>query len=226
MQFYPIQYWQDLLSWAAQRIVPTPLTVVDIGCGNGNLIECIKEIYTETSIFGIDLSEESFEFAQERFKENKNIYFKVGSLDELPFEDRSVDLVTCTEVLEHTFPETFVKSFAEVRRILKEGGYYLASVPFEEKLVLVCCPECGSVFTPYQHMLFEITHDDISRLLFENGLEPIDFYTSLDRSQPKNPIKRALKPVIIKWLPGLASRIFPRAGVSGFLARATMKLRG
>ncbi len=68
-------------------------------------------------------------------------------------------------------------------------------------------------------MLFEITHDEISRLLSRNGLTVVEFYQSLDRSQPANPAKRVLKGGIIKYLPGIAKRIFPKAGVSGFLAR-------
>ena len=135
------------------------------------------------------------------------------------FEDSSVDLLTCTEVLEHTFPEVFRQSFSEVKRVLKKDGYFLASVPFDEHIDFVCCPGCGSVFTPYQHMIFEITHGDIQRLLADNGLELIEFYQSLDRSQPRNWLKRELKPFLIKWLPKFSTRIFPKAGVSGFLAR-------
>ena len=164
-QFYPIEYWEDLLAWASQRIPTTPLTVVDIGCGNGNLIECVSKIYKDARIYGVDLSEQSLEPAKERFRKSQNIQFKVGSLDQLPFEDGSIDLITCTEVLEHTFPEIFTKSFFEISRVLKKGGYYLASIPFDEKINVVCCPECGSVFAPYQHMIFEITHAGISRLL-------------------------------------------------------------
>jgi ubiquinone/menaquinone biosynthesis C-methylase UbiE len=223
-QFYPIEYWEDLLAWAAQKITTRPLTIVDVGCGNGNLIECISKIYGDVSIYGVDLSDESLEPAEERFKEHESIQFKVGSFDRLPFDDGSIDMVTCTEVLEHTFPTTFNKSFSEVSRVLKNGGYYLASVPFDEEAIFVCCPGCGSVFTPYQHMMFEIGHDDISRLLSGKGLELIDFYQSIDRSQPINRIKRLLKPIIINWLPGIAKRIFPKAGVSGFLARATTNL--
>jgi len=216
-------YWEDLLAWSAQKVTITPLTIVDVGCGSGNLIECIRSIYRDKSIYGVDLSEQSLESAKERFKKDKNIHFKVGTLDQLPFEDGSIDLIICTEVLEHTFPETFVNSFSEINRVLKNDGYYLASVPFNEKLNLVCCPECGSVFTPYQHMIFEITHDSILELLSRNDLELIEFYQSLDRSQPANPAKRLLKPIAIKWLPGIAKRIFPKDGVSGFLARATTK---
>jgi ubiquinone/menaquinone biosynthesis C-methylase UbiE len=222
-QFYPIVYWEDLLAWSSQKMTTMPLTIVDVGCGSGNLIECIRKIYRGKLIYGVDLSEQSLKPAKERFKNDRNIQFKVGTLNGLPFEDDSVDLITCTEVLEHTFPETFVHSFSEISRVLKKGGYYLASIPFNEKFAFVCCPECGSVFTPYQHMIFEITHDHISALLSKNNLELIDFYQSLDRSQPTNPAKRVLKPIVIKWLPGFAKRIFPKDGVSGFLARAKTK---
>lgn len=217
-QFYPMVYWEDLLGWAVPRVTINPTTIVDVGCGNGNFIECIGKVYKDAAIYGVDLSEQSLEPAKERFKKKRNVRFKVGSFDRLPFEDGSIDLITCTEVLEHTFPQTFLHSFREVSRVLKKGGHYLASVPFDEKIDLVCCPECGSVFTPYQHLIFEITRDNISKLLSENGLRLITFYESLDRSQPTNPVKRVFKPIIIKYLPGVAKRIFPRAGVSGFLA--------
>jgi ubiquinone/menaquinone biosynthesis C-methylase UbiE len=219
-QFYPLVYWEDLLAWSSERVGAPPETIVDIGCGTGNLIACLRRAYHQASICGVDLTDDSMEVAKKRFKDDRRVEFKVGGFEGLPFDDHSVDLITCTEVLEHTFPETFEKSFSEINRVLKPGGYYLASVPFDEPFRLVCCPECGSLFTPYQHMMFEITHESVRRLLSQNGLQLVDFYQSLDRTEPGNPLKKALKPFVIKWLPGLAKRIFPKDGVSGFLARA------
>jgi ubiquinone/menaquinone biosynthesis C-methylase UbiE len=218
-QFYPMAYWQDLLAWASDRISETPAHVVDIGCGPGNLVACARGIYRSSQIRGIDLTEESLSTARQRFKADPAISFTVGSFEALPLENDSVDLVTCTEVLDHPFPDTFAKSFSEVARILRTGGHYVASIPFDESINLVCCPECRSVFTPYQHMMFEISRSDIRNLLSQNGLELIDFYQALDRSAPANPVKRALKPLVINWIPGLAKRLFPQSGVAGFLAR-------
>lgn len=219
-QFYPIEYWKDLLAWADSKLQNKPLVITDVGCGNGNLIDCIRKLYPKASIHGVDIAEELFEPAKYRFTKDDTITFRVGSLEQLPFPDNSLDLVTCTEVLEHTFPKTFTNSFCEVRRVLKDGGHYLASVPFDEKVSFVCCPECGSVFTPYQHMIFEISRDDILDLLSKNGLELVGWYHSLDRSVPKNPVKKLAKSILIKGMPGFANRVFPKAGVSGFLSRA------
>jgi ubiquinone/menaquinone biosynthesis C-methylase UbiE len=217
-QFYPIAYWRDLLVWAQERITTTPLRILDIGCGDGNLIECIRAVYQDASIWGVDISAQSMEAAQERFHKDPRIRFKVGSIERLPFEDESFDLVTCTEVLEHAFPSAFLRSFSEVKRVLAKRGHYLASMPFKENISFVCCPECGSVFTPYQHMLFQVSHEDVRELLSKNGLAWIEFYASLDRTEPVPFVKRTLKSAIIRWLPGFAKRIFPRAGVTGFLA--------
>ena len=222
-QFYPIEYWKDFLAWADSKIDNKPSSIADIGCGNGNLIDCINKLYPNASICGVDLAEELFKPAKSRFSKADKVAFRVGSLERLPFPDNSLDLITCTEVLEHTFHKTFMSSFSEVRRVLKVGGHYLASVPFNEKAAFVCCPECGAVFTPYQHMIFEISRDDISELLLKNGLEIASFYQSLDRSEPNNLIKRVAKSALLNLAPRFAARFFPRAGVSGFLAKAYAK---
>lgn len=219
-QFYPLEYWTDLLAWARERIRITPAVIADIGCGNGNLIECLMTLYPASTFVGVDMTESSLAAPRSRFCESKNIDFRVGSITELPLSDHSVDLITCTEVLEHTFSENFFESFKEIRRVLKSGGYYLASVPLGEKASFVCCPDCGSVFTPYQHMIFEIAQHELKELLSKNGLELIEWYQAIDRTAPENAIKRAGKFFLINHMPRLAKRIFPKSGVTGFLARA------
>ncbi len=219
-QFYPIEYWKDLLAWVRSQIPSTPSVIADVGCGNGNLVDCLLKVYPDSKITGIDMSEESLVPARSRFENLKNIGFQVGSLTQLPFSDDSLDLVTCTEVLEHSFPESFFGSFPEVRRVLRSGGYYLASIPLGEKASFVCCPGCGSVFTPYQHMVFDITQNEVAELLSKNRLELVAWYQAIDRTVPANPFKRVGKSLLISQMPNLAKRFFPKSGVSGFLARA------
>ena len=66
--FYPMEYWEDLLAWAASKIKTTPRTIVDVGCGNGNLIERIGKIYKEATIYGVDLSEDAMRSVKKRFE--------------------------------------------------------------------------------------------------------------------------------------------------------------
>jgi SAM-dependent methyltransferase len=51
----------------------------------------------------------------------------VGSADNIPLENESVDSVVCTQVFEHL--ENPQKSAEEIFRILKKGGHVLLTVP-------------------------------------------------------------------------------------------------
>lgn len=53
-----------------------------------------------------------------------------GEIDELPFEDRSFDLVCAFDVIEHT--EDDRRTFSEVSRVLKDEGVFVLSVPVYE----------------------------------------------------------------------------------------------
>jgi ubiquinone/menaquinone biosynthesis C-methylase UbiE len=175
-QFYPIEYWQDLIQWARSKIKTKINKICDIGCGNGNMIKVLSENFPIAEIVGVDLTEDSLKLAKDRFKSKYKITFKVGNITALPFPDDSIDLITVTEVLKHLFLEYFFKGFNEISKKLRNGGYFIASIPFNEKLIFVSCPECGCVFHPYQHMIFEITYDDIKNVCHKNGLEVIGFY--------------------------------------------------
>ena len=219
-QFYPIEYWYDLVEWLRPKINKQIEKICDIGCGNGNMIKILSENFPEAEIVGVDLTYDSLKFAKDRFKSNYKITFKVGNITALPFPDDSIDLITVTEVLEHLFLEDFFKGFNEVSKKLRKGAYLLATIPFNEELGFVSCPECGCVFHPYQHMIFEITYDDIKNVCHKNGLEVIGFYQAFNRNIPKDNIKSLLKRIALKILPSfLLVKLFPKPGATGFLAR-------
>jgi ubiquinone/menaquinone biosynthesis C-methylase UbiE len=65
---------------------------------------------------------------------NKKTNFISGSAYSLPFSDNTFDLVVCSEVLEHL--HEYKDAIAEISRVMKPGGKFLASVPaeFPEKI--------------------------------------------------------------------------------------------
>ena len=117
-------------------------------------LEYIKDLKLDRrSSFVYELSYHGpvFTFLKNNFE---NFYFseyldpsKLGTLIEgvrnediqrLTFEDKTFDLISCTEVFEHV--EDYSKGFKEIRRVLKPGGTFVFTVPLfdNEKTEHIC----------------------------------------------------------------------------------------
>jgi len=96
-------------------------TVLDLGCGNGNISKLIKE--RNLDVLGLDFAEEGIKKAI-----TKGINAKVCNFDEgIAARSHSFDLVWAGDIIEHVFDPIFL--LTEVRRVLRKGGYLLASIP-------------------------------------------------------------------------------------------------
>lgn len=101
-------------------------TLVDIGCGSGNLIIQIAESFPDLNLIGIDISSEILEFAKKLALDRnlgKRIEFKIGNVEKLPFSNESIDFIISTLSLHHWVNP--VKVFNEIHRVLKRDGTLL-----------------------------------------------------------------------------------------------------
>lgn len=87
---------------------------MDIGCATGVFLDMAqKEGY---SVVGVDVSAFACQYASENF----GIKTLQGKLEDLHIEDKSFDIITMWDVVEHVpDPHTFLR---EVHRILKDDG--------------------------------------------------------------------------------------------------------
>lgn len=115
-------------------------TVVDLGSGGG--IDCFiaaKHVGKSGRVFGIDMTEEMLKVAGKnaaKVAENlgySNVEFKLGFLETIPLEDRSVNLVTSNCVINLSLNKNEV--FKEIHRILKPGGRFVIADILSEKAV-------------------------------------------------------------------------------------------
>lgn len=95
---------------------------LDIGCGTGYLIDILSK-KNKATYTGLDLSPKMIDECNK--KKIKNATFIEGKSDELPFEDNTFDIVTCSQSFHH-YPETD-KPLQEVLRVLKPDGLYIIS---------------------------------------------------------------------------------------------------
>jgi methionine biosynthesis protein MetW len=95
---------------------------LDVGCGDGGTSGTWIARHAAGYV-GVDISKSGVETARARGLDAREI----SDATDLPFEDASFDLVTCTEVLEHLFePQNAV---SEMVRVLRPGGRILVTVP-------------------------------------------------------------------------------------------------
>ena len=99
-------------------------SILDAGCGEGNVTNYMRNIEKDAVIDAFDISEKVIAEAKNNFS---GINFFTGSMYDIPKEDKTYDLVMSSEVLEHMDnPETALR---ELMRVSKK--YIFISVPRE-----------------------------------------------------------------------------------------------
>lgn len=92
---------------------------LDLGCGDGDYAKRLKDLGFDVIAGDIDSA---------RFKYKKEIEFKHCDITkEMPFPDKAFDYVLLMEVVEHLRNPYIV--LPEINRIIKDGGYLIASTP-------------------------------------------------------------------------------------------------
>ncbi|MEV6683846.1 class I SAM-dependent methyltransferase [Streptomyces sp. NPDC051130] len=108
-----------VLGWA-DRAGLDPLTVLDIGCGTGKLLEEVGSRWPGASLYGIDPADRMVEIARGRLP---GAELTVGRAERLPLPAASVDLVVSTTAFGHW--SDAAAGLLEVRRVLRPGGCVL-----------------------------------------------------------------------------------------------------
>lgn len=96
------------------------LKILDVGCGAGRITKFLRDEGAEVS--AADISEEMLKIIEKKITGVKT--YQAG-IDKLPFEDNTFDIVTAAFVIVHL--ETLEKSFEEVYRVLKPGGFFIVT---------------------------------------------------------------------------------------------------
>jgi methionine biosynthesis protein MetW len=99
-------------------------TLLDVGCWDGELSErCGAALGAERTL-GVEVYEEPAVAAERRGLEVARVDLETGRL---PWEDASVDVVVCNQVLEHL--KNVWLPMTEMHRVLRPGGHAVLSVP-------------------------------------------------------------------------------------------------
>jgi 2-polyprenyl-6-hydroxyphenyl methylase/3-demethylubiquinone-9 3-methyltransferase len=143
--------------------------VLDLGCGAGRFVAALRDAGADP--IGVELAEAALERARANAP-GADLRLLAGD-GSLPLEHASVDLVWCSEVLEHVADTAHL--LLEVRRVLRPGGRLLATVPFHGRLkaALISLARFDAHFDPLgQHLRF-YTRGSLAATLEHAGFERV-----------------------------------------------------
>lgn len=98
------------------------LRILDAGCGTGGMMRALDKF---GQVSGIDISHEAINLCRARNLKRVNL----ASVEKIPFQEESFDLVTSFDVLYHQWVTNDLIALGEYYRVLKTGGYLLVRVP-------------------------------------------------------------------------------------------------
>lgn len=121
-RLHTIEAWTAAV---AERLGTSSLSILDFGCGTGDHVTyplaCLGH-----RVLGVDMHEPSIQEARRRYP-RPNLLFRTGRLETLIEEGVVVDLIVCSEVLEHL--QQPLDCLRLLRRLLNPNGALIITTP-------------------------------------------------------------------------------------------------
>lgn len=154
--------WYQMLP-LIRRLLPAPKSVLELGCGSGEMLALARRDLGPVALYGIDLSARMIAMTAARLPDATLVAGDWSRLAELPFK---VDLALAVDILEH-LPDP-----VPAARLLAERAEFIAcKIPLERRLRLgLPRPVRRGVDHPAGHLHFW-TLSDSRALLARAGIE-------------------------------------------------------
>ncbi|NLK66691.1 MAG: class I SAM-dependent methyltransferase [Campylobacteraceae bacterium] len=113
------------------------LNILDIGCGGGQNLINLANVFKNSTLWGIDYSPTSIELSSKTCDElikNERLSLKVADVHDTKFKSGKFDLITAFETM--YFWENLEVAFTEIKRILKTDGVFMAFLEGTKKETL------------------------------------------------------------------------------------------
>ena len=107
--------------------------VLEIGFGSGVTFINLSEKYKE--IHGVDLASDTESIAVSFRELGIRTFLRNGNVLDLPYKDGYFNSVLLVSILEHLKPESLLRAFQEIGRVLTSGGEVVYGVPADRMLV-------------------------------------------------------------------------------------------
>lgn len=94
-------------------------TILDVGCAKGFMLHDFKELMPNLTVAGIDISAYAIDEATETVKP----FLRLGNAKELPYEDKSFDLVISINTIHNLALEECKQALVEIQRVTRQHAF-------------------------------------------------------------------------------------------------------
>lgn len=98
------------------------LSILEVGCGTGNVITRVSSTHSGIRAVGCDPDPRALARARRKARGRSGITFDRGYVQNLPYEDGEFDRVLSSMMWHHLDEEVKAKAAAEIFRVLRPGG--------------------------------------------------------------------------------------------------------
>lgn len=118
-----IPRYEEMLLTLFKYIPPSfsPRTILDLGCGTGNLTRLVKDYYPESELIAVDISQECIDICKQRTNQ-LNIQYLKQDFRELNFRVGSIDLVISSIAIHHLEDEEKARFFKKIFKWQSDNG--------------------------------------------------------------------------------------------------------
>lgn len=117
---YHPRFWEPVIkTFQDYYSLTSESKILDVGCAKGFMLYDFTRLIPGIKVAGIDISE----YAIKNIKEEMNPFIKVGDARELPFEDKSFDLVISINTIHNLKRDDCKKALREIERVSSNGKF-------------------------------------------------------------------------------------------------------
>ena len=110
------------------------ICVLELGCGTGEMWKGkIDNLPSNSKLYLTDYSEGMVTKAKELLGKHDNVFYNVVNIENIPYDDLCFDRVIANMMLYHV--SNIPKALSEVRRVLKDEGYFYCATYGENRIV-------------------------------------------------------------------------------------------
>jgi ubiquinone/menaquinone biosynthesis C-methylase UbiE len=107
----------------AQAGIEPGATVLEIGCGTGNVLQLAARVVPDATVIGLDPDADALTIADRKLRRaGLTARLDRGYADRLPYADAGIDRVLSSFMLHHLPPDQQRGALREVHRVLVPGG--------------------------------------------------------------------------------------------------------